>query len=418
METSVAHSPLIRCTIERRLSERFGTRVRIAGVEAFPHYPQVARCTLEASGGAAPPTLIVRLARSPQDDPTRSGVARLCNEQAALEFLRSIGSALAPRFIASDAAAGILIAEDLGTHPSLLDLLLGRDEAAARQGLLAFARGLGTLHAQTAGRASEYGERRVRLGPRDPETVDVMAPGRVTAYWQRVQDAVVEFGLPRPIQVNDDVEQVVRTLSAPGAYLALSSGDPSPVNCQVADGAVRFFDFEAAGFRHAFVDATVLRYLYPTGGPMWRLPEEVADATERAYREALTRGCPDALDDATYERGMAAACAAWTILRMVRLPRVEAGPDRDVWPLVPPGWAGPLPTRSRRRQLAAILETCIASARGAGALAALATWCERVAGALRERWPEAMEELPLYPAFAWQVPAGAPDATVTPAEGT
>ncbi len=416
MKASVALSATIQRTVERLLSERCGVDVRIASVEAFPHYPHVARCSLEVAGRAAPATAIVRLARNPQDDPARSGVARLLDEQAALEFLRSLGSTLVPRFIAGDAATGVLVTEDLGTHPSLLDLLLGRDEAVARQGLLAFARGLGTLHAQTAGRASAYQERRTRLGPPDLHAKNLMAPARVAERWRRVQDAVAQLGLTGPYRVEGDIQEVVRTLSAPGAYLALSSGDPSPVNCQVVDGAVRFFDFEAAGFRHALVDATVLRYLYPTGGPVWRLPEAVAGTMEQAYREALARGCPDALDDAGYERGMAAASAAWTILRMVRLPRVEAGPDRDTWPLVPPGWLGPLPTRSRRRQLVAIVETCVASARRAGTLAALAAWCERLVGALRERWPEATEEIPLYPAFAQQRAAGNPDGTVSPAE--
>ena len=167
VEASVALSATVRRTVERLLSERYGADVRIAGVEAFPHYPQVARCALEAAGRAAPATVIVRLARNPQDDPARSGVAWLRNEQAALEFLRSIGSTLAPRCIAGDAATGVLVTEDLGMHPSLLDLLLGRDETAARQGLLAFACGLGTLHTQTAGRASAYQERRTRLGPPD-----------------------------------------------------------------------------------------------------------------------------------------------------------------------------------------------------------------------------------------------------------
>ncbi|MGI8968760.1 MAG: hypothetical protein ACR2GA_06625 [Chloroflexota bacterium] len=77
---------------------------------------------MEATSSTAPETVIVRALR---DDPAWSGLARLYNEQAALEFLNSIGSTLAPHFIASDAATGSLITEDLGTHPSLLDLLLG-----------------------------------------------------------------------------------------------------------------------------------------------------------------------------------------------------------------------------------------------------------------------------------------------------
>jgi hypothetical protein len=395
MEASATLSTAARRTVEHLLSVGFGTRVRIAGVEHFP-YSRVSRCTLEAAGGAAPRAVVVRVLR---DGPARSGVARLHNERAALEFLDSIGSTLAPRFIAGDATTGVLVTEDLGPHPSLLDLLLGRDRESARHGLLAFARALGTLHAQTAGRAAAYAARRARLGPADPDPEGLTAPGRVAESWRRVREAVAQLGLPRPLGVDANVEAVARTLAAPGAYLAISSGDPSVVNCKVADGAVRFFDFEGAGFRHALLDATVLRYLYPTGGPPWRLPQEVAAPIEPAYRAELARGCPAALDAAGYERGLAAAGAAWAILRLARLPRVEGGPDRDSWPLVPPGWAAPIPTRSRRRQLVAIVETCITSARRAGTLEALAAWCERLVGTLRARWPEATEELPPYPAF-------------------
>jgi hypothetical protein len=84
---------------------------------------------------------------------------------------------------------------------------------------------------------------------------------------------------------------------------------------------------------------------------------------------------------------------------MVRLPRLETGPDRDPWLLVPPHWSAPLPTRSRRRQLVAIIDTFIAAARRATAFEMLAAWCESLLEALRARWPEAVEEIPLYPVF-------------------
>jgi hypothetical protein len=396
MESSAILTATLRRTVEAMLSARFGARVRIAGVQDFP-YSRVARCALESAGGVAPGSVVVRV---PRDDPTRSGLARLDNERAALEFLSSIGNALAPRFYAGGAAAGVLVSEDLDAHPSLLDLLLGDDEAAARQGLLAFARGLGRLHAQTAGRAVAYDERRARLCLVGAGAKGLSAQPPVAESWRLVQDAVARLGLPPPRGVDDDIGEIVRILTAPGPYLALSSGDPSVVNCKVANGAVRFFDFEEAGFRHAFIDAAVLSYLYPTGGPPWRLPRAAADPIEPAYREELARACSAALDDADYERGMAAASAAWTILRMARLPRVDAGPDRDSWPLVPAGWTAPIPTRSRRRQLVAIVEAFIASARRAGALEALVAWCDGVVAALQARWPEATEELPLYPAFA------------------
>jgi hypothetical protein len=57
------------------------------------------------------------------------------------------------------------------------------------------------------------------------------------------------------------------------------------------------------------------------------------------------------------------------------------------------------PIRSRRRQLVAIIDTFVTSARRAGSFETLAAWCESLLAALRARWPEASEEIPLYPAF-------------------
>ncbi|MBV9282810.1 MAG: hypothetical protein JOZ41_22265, partial [Chloroflexi bacterium] len=290
-------SQAARRSAQTMLSAQVGSPVRLAGVEDFP-YSRVARCTLQGDGRALPRTVIVRLLR---DEPARSHPGRMHNEQAALELLGSIGSSLAPRFIAGDASAGLVITEDLGPHPSLLDLLLGDDREAAYEGVLAFARSLGRLHAQTAGRASVYAHRRAQLGPADPYAEHPGVRPPVAETWRQVRDAVEQLGLPDPRGVEDDVDAIGRLLTAPGPFLALSSGDPSPVNCKVVDGTVRFFDFEGAGFRHALIDAAVLRYPYPTGGPVWRLPSELADAAERAYRHELARACPAALADAVFE---------------------------------------------------------------------------------------------------------------------
>lgn len=385
--------PTARSTVERLLSARFGAPVRVADAQRFA-YSSVFRCALDARGSAAPPTVIVRL---PHADAARAGPGRLANERAALEFLRSLGFDLAPRYLAGGVDAGLLVTEDLGTAPSLLDLLLGDDAAAARRGLLAFARGLGALHAATAGRAAAFAERRARLGPADPE---VAAPLPLTEQWRRVREAAALLRLPRPVGVGRDLAAVARELAGPAGALALSSGDPSPVNCAIAGDVAHFFDFEDACFRHPLLDARVLRFLYPTGGPPWRLPPAVAASLELAYRAALAQAWPAASDDAAYERGMAADCAAWMIARLVRLPKVEAGPDRNPWLLLPPGWAGPVPTRSRRRQLVSIVAACAAAARCADAYPALAAWCDRLVEAWRARWLEASEELPCYPAFA------------------
>lgn len=376
--------------VEDALSARFDERVQIAAAAQF-RLSCVFRCTLlpsssrSASPNTVPRTVIVRI---PREGTARSGRAGLCNEQTALKYLTEIGNSPAPRFLAGGKAAGFLVTEDLGSHPSLLGLLLGQDREAARQGSLVFARGLGRLHAQTTGRQECL---RAALPV-------VHLP--IAEHWQQVQDAVARLELPTPRGVDGDIEALAQLLAEPDDCLTLSSGDASVVNCQISDGSVRFFDFEGACFRHPLIDATVLRYSYPTGGPPWRLPPEVAFQIEAVYRAELAQVCAVAQDDRHYERGMAAASAAWTILRMARLPKVDAGPDRDAWRLLPSDWSGPVPTRSRRRQMVAILETCLTSLHRARTFEALAAWCECLADALYERWPEAAEERPLYPAFS------------------
>jgi len=375
-----------RLAIESALSERFGGSVQLAtDAQSFPH-SRVFRCTLQSSPATMPRTIIVRL---PRAGDVRGGRTGLRREQAALEYLTTLGSEIAPRYLAGDDAAGFLASDDLGEPPSLLDVLLSDDWQAARQAFLSFARGLGRLHAQTLRKPGDV------LPP-----FLTITPVPVREHWQQVQAAVLQQGLPAPSGVDADIDLAHRLLSEPGAPLALSSGDISVVNCKISGDTARIFDFEDACFRHPFVDAVVLRYPYPTGGPPWRLPHEITLAGETAYRAELARSWPPGANDGHYEHGMAAACAAWTILRLARLPKVNTGPDRDSWMLLPSGWTAPPPNRSRRRQLVAILETCIAFARRADGFKALTTWCERLTGTLRERWPEAHEALPIYPAFS------------------
>jgi hypothetical protein len=46
---------------------------------------------------------------------------------------------------------------------------------------------------------------------------------------------------------------------------------------------------------------------------------------ESAYRDEFAKTCPSVLDEETYAAGMAAATAAWAVVRLVRLPKLLAG---------------------------------------------------------------------------------------------
>jgi hypothetical protein len=83
---------------------------------------------------------------------------------------------------------------------------------------------------------------------------------------------------------------------------------------------------------------------------------------------------------------MAAACAAWTVVRMVRLPKVDA---RDEWH----------PLGSKRGQLLDTIQTAVDAADEAGTLPALRDWFAGCADALRLRWPPLPPRQDVYPAY-------------------
>jgi tRNA A-37 threonylcarbamoyl transferase component Bud32 len=372
-----------------------GTHVRVVRSEPvaegwsaqFAAWPWVTRCAIAGDGGAVPGSVIVKVRRPATH--TRGEPERLQNERAALEFLGSIGSAAAPRLLAADDEAGILVMEDLGAGPALEDLLLGSDPSAAKRGLVAFAGALGRMHATTAGRAAEYYQVRSGLGPVDPafDRVSILGLG-IERSWSELREIVANRPyLPAPAGVGPDVTEVLGVLAEPGPYLALSNGDTCPANCRLSDGGVRFVDFEHAAFRHALLDAAALRFPFPAC-PCWsRLPEDVGRRAEDAYREELARSCPDVLDRASYADGLAVACAAWTIVRAVRLPKLE---HADV----------PHPLGfSRRGQLLDTIGTTVRCAQQSRSLQSFASWLADLSDALRARWPHVSSMQPCYPAF-------------------
>lgn len=374
------------------LREYFGAQVHIDHSEPigegwsaqFGAWPWITRCAIADDTGAAG-SVIVKLRRP--ESHSRSAPQGLRNERAALEFLTSIGGAFGPRLLAAD--DGMLIMEDLGAGPALEDLLVGSDAVAAEDGLVAFAIALGRLHAITMGHAEEFYALRRRLGPVDPayDRPSILGDD-LGRSWSRLRQIVAERPyLPATNRAGPDVDELMRVLSEPGGYLAFSQGDTCPQNCRIVDGGVRFVDFEDAAFQHALLDAAALRFPFPAC-PCWsRLPQEVSRRAEGAYRQELARSCPDVLDQASYEHGLAAACAAWAIVRMVRLPKLEnvdaAHPMRF----------------SRRGQLLDTIAIAVSCAQESGSLPCLASWLADAGDALRRRWPHISSTQPCYPAF-------------------
>jgi len=308
--------------------------------------PRILRCTADDGG-----TVIVKMRRPPGDPRRRDGFAR---EFAALLRLAELDCDAGPRLLATDDSAGLLVLEDLGTGPALEDLLVGGDPAAATAGFVALARAVGRMHAATLGQADGIGPPRFDVG----------------AHWARIGGFADTAGV--------DLPAVLEVLAS--GPMALSNGDLAPQNCRLAGGRARLLDFEDAAGQHPLLDAAHFRLPF-YGAPCWsRIPAAVGARVEAAYRAATGRD-----DDRAYAEGMAAAVAAWTVIRFAQLPGLLAADVPH-----PMGF-------SRRGQL---LDTLRAGADAtAGIFPRLSGWFGAAGRRLRERWPGLPESQAMYPAY-------------------
>lgn len=321
----------------------------------------------------------------------RSEISLSHNEIAALRFLSGQGVTVAPQVIASDDTAGIVVMEDLGSGPSLEDVLFDHDSRAATAALVAFGTALGEMHAATAGADGEYYRHRRILGPvhADAERLGVLERS-IDSCWMILQSIVTERPElpPLPANVNKEIADINEILLEPGPWLVLSNGDPCPANTRLADGTIRFLDFEHASYHHALLDLTSLHLPFPAC-PCWSLmPQGVSIKAIAAYRNSFAKRYPPVLDDDIYYPQLAANCMIWAMQRLTRLPKLDAFDEPH-----PVGF-------SRRGQLLSTIEAAVNVARRAGSCPQLANWLADMSDTLETRWSKAPMIRPFFPAFA------------------
>lgn len=349
------------------MTDLYGAPVAVERWERLEPWA-VARVLLGGAGAAR--TVIVKWVRAAPAQ-ARSEPWRLRAELAALQFLsEDLGLALAPRVIAADVPAGLLVLEDLAPRVAL-DRLIRRDGAAAHAGLLAvFARARGELSAATAGQAGVYHARCAAVG--FPAPVG-SAAGRFAGLWDQGHQDAAALGVPIAGSAASELAAVLDELNAPGPFLALSHGDAESNNIMVHEhgpAGARLIDFEAAGYAHALIDAVCLH----VPGPEWIcVGDPDAAGLADQYRRALARGVPEAQDDRRYGFALASACMSWALMRLHRFAVLDTRAPRD----------------HSRLQLVETLESAARTAEAHRALPHLAGWARRTAGALRRRWPDA-----------------------------
>ncbi|MFE2410139.1 hypothetical protein ACFXDE_17560 [Kitasatospora sp. NPDC059408] len=283
-----------------------------------------------------------------------------------------------PQLLAVDPIVPLVVMADLGTAPTLADVLLGDDPKAAEGSLLAWARGLGRLGAGSVHRQAEF-ERLVA------ESTTVLAPEEpwirqsVTKLLLRLE----ETGIAVPSEL---AGELARIGTAGGEeYPAFTPGDTCPDNNLLTPDGLRLIDFEAACYQSVFLTAAYCRMPFSTCWCVFRLPPGQTEAIEEAYRTEIVAAYPALAEDAVWQAGMQQAIAAWTVYTTVWLvPRTAENK--------PLHSRRPSPTARQvlrhRWEMASGLTDFPALAETAGLL------LRKIAG----EWDD--EPLPGYPAFA------------------
>jgi Phosphotransferase enzyme family len=358
--------------VARLLYELAGARILGTADLGSPAAP-VLRVTLDGWYDGIGRTVIAKTRRHPgigwNADP-----AYLDNERRALEHLDHAGVGLAPRFLAGDENAGIVVMTDLGPGPSVQELLLTATSSAAEQALRAMAGSVGVVHA-ARGTGGFRAARRVTFldDPMDS--------------WSELRAAAEDLDLPPPAGVTTDIEALAQALTDE-RFRGFTHGDLTPGNAVPIDGEARLFDFEGAGVRHLGIDAGCLRLSFPQYRHWAALPERVLSAMDQAYRVELVKGLPAVADDSVYEQLMAEGCLAWAVVRASRL-RLIASTDQ-----------GTIQMDRRRTQIVHTLTAATRTARPTGLFPALTRWLDDLVEAMQTRWDEARREPREFPALA------------------
>lgn len=229
-----------------------------------------------------------------------------------------------PRLLASDDATQTLVMEDLGTAPTLADVLLGEngtgsgsgDEdrtgegeahgSAAWRHTLAWARALGgTVRADPETLAAA----RRRLGEATAEDRETRRDYPRRALLQLREVAGARHAAAATAQVLD----VVDWLEQDTRRHVLGPGDTCPDNAVLTARGVRFLDLEGAGIRHVAYEAAYAAEPFSTCWCVFTTPTGLTGAMLDAFTDAASAQLPGLGEDPEWPRQVRAAVAVWVL---------------------------------------------------------------------------------------------------------
>lgn len=222
-------------------------------------------------------------------------------ERAGLAYLPS-----APALLARDDASRTIVMEDLGEHPTLADVLLGRDADTAYQQTLAWAGALGRTLIAAAALPEEARRLLAPAVADDRRTMRRYPQEGVT----RLREVA---GLRHGRAAAAELAGVVDWLDRDTAKHVLSPGDTCPDNAVLTPGGVRFLDLESTGLRHVALEAAYCAEPFSTCWCVFTPPEGLTSSMLSAFTTGAATQLPGLADDPGWPRQVRAAVALWVV---------------------------------------------------------------------------------------------------------
>ncbi len=228
-------------------------------------------------------------------------------EPAALEAL--VGGHSVPRLLGTAHDPDLMVLEDLGSFPTVADVLLGRDPAAAQAAVDGWVDAVADLHlAGTEDVLDAYGR---QLGLRAPDITTHRVPVALADTAADYAQFGERLGVPASAEFVDTLRDVASRLTT--APPVLTAADACPDNNMMTPDGVVLLDYEFAEVRHLVWDVAYLSVPWPTCWCAWRLPDDVVAAAIARYRERVAPAVPY-VASAAFDADLSLATLAWCLM--------------------------------------------------------------------------------------------------------
>ncbi|GEK22981.1 phosphotransferase [Cellulomonas xylanilytica] len=268
--------------------------------------------------GGSDRSLVLRCAT-----PTGAVVVKKYPDGSSSAFAREVAGLTAlqrtPDLLAVDRAHGLIVMSDLGTGPTLADLLLGDDRAAAWSGALAWVEGLADTLGRSPAAIPAFEDALGDLSADEPS-----AAARTGA--RMLLDDVL--GLPADPGLDAELDLIGTLDHRDPASDVVSPTDTCPDNAVRTAGGWRFLDLEGATVHHAAYDAAYAAMPFSTCWCVFDPPPGFTDELLDRFTTTLGTHLPDLVREPGWARSVDVASASW-ILAMTGWLLLGADEDRQ-----------------------------------------------------------------------------------------